>query len=208
MDILMEALDRLNIRYTDDMIPAFSTYLRMLKKWSRAYNLTSIRGDAEIVLKHFVDSLSYLKALPEDAVTLLDVGTGAGFPGVPMKIVRPPLKVYLLEPSRKKTVFLKNLIHALSLTDIHIIRCRIEDYPCSYTDAPETFDAVVTRALFKADEFIRMTSHLCGDNGLMVISKGPAYREEITTIKKPGYRIIRPDLSIFGLERYLIVIKA
>lgn len=205
--ILEEALRKLRIECSESRVKAFSLYLHMLRKWSRAYNLTSIVEERDIILKHFIDSLSYLEAVPEGAKTLLDIGTGAGFPGVPMKIARPDLKVFLIEPSRKKTAFLKNLIKTISLRDIYVIRCRLEDYPCGHKNVPEKFDIIVTRALYKVDEFLRRASPFCNENGLMIISKGPSCPEEMKCINDGKYNIFRPGLSEFGLDRHMVVIR-
>ena len=130
-----------------------------------------------------------------------------GFPGVPVKIVRPGLRVYLIEPSRKKTSFLRNLIKKLSLHDIFVLRCRVEEYPCDKEDVPERFDVVTTRALYKIDEFVIKASPLCASNGTMIISKGPSVKQEINTVEAGRCKVIRPDLSRFGIDRYLISIK-
>lgn len=186
---------------------AFSLYLESLRKWSRTYNLTAIKDDRGIVVKHFIDSLTYVKALPDDAITLADIGTGAGFPGVPIKIVRPDLAVYLIEPSRKKVSFLRNLIKELSMRDISVLRCRVEEYPCDQVDAPEQFDVVATRALYKIDDFVKKVSQLCKSDGIMVISKGPSAEQEIKNVEVDRIKIIRPDLSTFGIDRYLVTIR-
>jgi 16S rRNA (guanine527-N7)-methyltransferase len=205
--LIEEACEILDIRFRNEYLHAFSSYLALLKKWSCTYSLTAIKDDRGIIIKHFIDSLSYVKAIPDTAVTLADIGTGAGFPGVPLKIVRPNLRVYLIEPSRKKTSFLRSLIRELSLHDIFVLRCRVEEYPCDQEDSPGQFDVVVTRALYKTDEFIKESSHLCKDTGTMIISKGPAADEEIKKVKGNRSTVIRPDLSSFGIDRYLVTIK-
>ncbi len=205
--LIGEALEILDIRFRSEHVLAFSLYLEMLKKWSRAYNLTSIKEDREIVVKHFIDSLIYLKVIPDSAVTLADIGTGAGFPGVPVKIVRPDLKVYLIEPSRKKTSFLRKLIKELSLHDIFVLRCRVEEYPCDQGDTPERFGVVTTRALYKIDEFVIKASHLCASNGIMVISKGPAFENELTGLSTSKYEIVKAGLEEFGIDRSLVLLR-
>ena len=81
------------------------TYLSELKKWNRAYNLTGLAKDEDIIIKHFLDSLLYLKAIPQGALQVADIGTGAGFPGIPITIIRPEIEMYLIEPSGKKVRF-------------------------------------------------------------------------------------------------------
>ncbi len=207
MELLKIAFDHLNIRYTAKELTSFAIYLRMLKKWSRVYNLTSLRTDRDIMIKHFVDSLGYLTALPEDTLTLLDIGSGAGFPGIPLKIVRPRLEVYLLEPSRKKVSFLKNLVKTLALPGVHVVRCRVENYPCNEKNLPQGFDVVVTRALFKVKDFYVKSSPLCNRTGKMIISKGPLFQNELAGMNANKYEVVKADLLEFGLERNLLVMS-
>lgn len=189
-------------------VDTFSKYLLILKRWSRAYSLTSLSRDEDIVIKHFIDSLLYVKLLPPDAELLLDVGSGAGFPGVPIKIVRPSLKVYLLEPSRKKATFLKNLIFDLSLRDVEIVQGRIEDYPCGKPDAPRAFDVIVTRALFGIDEFRRKVTRLCHEGTVLILSRGPSQRQEVKELENLGCTAISVRLASHNIERYLVAAKS
>jgi 16S rRNA (guanine527-N7)-methyltransferase len=90
------------------------TFLVELKKWNRAYNLTGLKTDEDIIVKHFLDSLLYIKALPDRKLKLADAGTGAGFPGIPIKIIRPEINITLIESSRKKSAFLRHLLRELN----------------------------------------------------------------------------------------------
>lgn len=207
INLLADALQRLEIYCNASHRRAFRVYLDMIKKWSRAYNLTSIKDDREIIVKHFIDSISYIKAIPDNARTLLDVGSGAGFPGVPLKIIRPGLAVYLLEPSRKKSSFLKNLIKELGLSGIHVVGCRIEDYSPEDKGFPAKFDIIATRALFKTDQFIEKALPFCSERGLLIISKGPSYKEEVQDIKRVQCEVIDAGLAVYGLQRFLLLIK-
>lgn len=205
LKLLEEGLETLGIPFTKKQLDTFSIYMGVLKKWSRSYNLTALTNERDIVLKHFLDSLIYLKAIPCKAGTLLDAGSGAGFPGLPIKIVSPSIKTVLLEPSRKKAAFLKFLINDLSLRDTVVVSCRIQDYPCSRSDVPSLFDVIVTRALFKTDEFFLHASRLCSEEGVMIVSKGPSYREEMNRIGDYEHRVINADFSKFSLNRFLVV---
>jgi len=205
--LLERALAQLQVESSQETLDAFDSYLGLLRKWSRAYNLTALRDEEEIVRKHFIDSLSYLRAVPEGAGTLLDVGTGAGFPGVPLKIARPGLEVFLLEPSRKKVSFLKNLIKNLSLEGCSVIRGRVEDYPCGYGGVPASFDVIVTRALFGVREFVEMSSGLCSAGGIMVISRGRSAKGETVGLEGHEYEMLDAGLAAFGLERVLISVR-
>lgn len=202
--LLADVSREIEVPCLKEHIRTFAKYLEVLKRWSRAYNLTSLVRDEDIVIKHFIDSLLYVKLLPPAAELLLDVGSGAGFPGVPMKIVRPSLKVSLLEPSRKKAAFLKNLIFDLALRDVKIIQGRIEDYPCGQPYAPGSFDVIVTRALFGIDEFRRKVSRLSHDRTVLLLSKGPSQRQTVKDLESLGYTVLRVRLSSHDIERYVV----
>ena len=119
--ILSAGLRELGIEPTEQILGHFDIYLRELKKWNKVYNLTAITDDREIIVKHFLDSLLYLKAIPDGQVTLCDVGSGGGFPGIPIAIVRRDLLITLLEPSRKKIAFLRQMRRLLSLENVEIL---------------------------------------------------------------------------------------
>jgi 16S rRNA (guanine527-N7)-methyltransferase len=100
-ELLEKGINELGITPSKQQINNFITYLSELKKWNKAYNLTGLKKDEDIIIKHFLDSLLYLKAIPHGEITVADVGSGAGFPGIPIKIIRPEIDMYLVEPSRK-----------------------------------------------------------------------------------------------------------
>src|SRR3990172_1998107 len=108
-ELLKSGLKILDIPFTEEQIDAFLTYLEELKKWNRAYNLTGLKTDRDIIIKHFLDSLLFAKALPPEALTLADIGSGAGFPGIPIKIMFPHFAAFLVEPTQKQAVFLQHI---------------------------------------------------------------------------------------------------
>jgi 16S rRNA (guanine527-N7)-methyltransferase len=200
-DLLAEGLRALDLRPTKKRIDAFMRYLRELKKWNRVYSLTSLRTDRDIVIKHFLDSSLYLKAFDEPPRSLADVGSGAGFPGVPVKILRPKIEVYLIEPSGKKAAFLRNVIRRLGLKGITVIEKRVEDV------WGIEVDAAVTRALYRAGDFLRRAGHIVGDGGVLVLSKGPKAGEELEGLDlECGLR--KFALPHTGIKRNLIIVKA
>jgi 16S rRNA (guanine527-N7)-methyltransferase len=170
-EFLHEGLKELGIEPGDSIISRFMIYIRELKKWSRAYNLTAIKEDRDIVIKHFLDSLLYLTAIPEGRWNICDIGSGAGFPGVPIAIVRPELNIVLNEPSRKKAAFLRHIKRMLSLDNVEVLECRVEDI------RDRLFDIVVTRALFSIRDLIKKAGHILKRDGFFVLSKGPAEDE-------------------------------
>ena len=136
----------LGITVTQPQIDQFALYASQLKSWNQAANLTTITGDEEIVVKHFIDSLAPLK---KEYITgdgrLLDVGTGAGFPALPLKIMRPDIAMVLLEPANKKVSFLRFIVGLLKLKDVTIFAGSLKDYAHSKLGA--VFDYVTFRAV-------------------------------------------------------------
>ena len=125
----------------------FVAYLKHLQAWNRTFNLTSITSDEEIVIKHFVDSFAALNAAKiSSGSSLLDVGTGAGFPGIPLKIVRSDLRITLVEPVHKKTSFLRFLVGLLRLGDTEIFEGNFDQF-MSDRHAAGLYDYITTRAL-------------------------------------------------------------
>jgi 16S rRNA (guanine527-N7)-methyltransferase len=175
-EILSSGLRELGIEPTERVLDSFDTYLRELKKWNKVYNLTAITDDKEIIVKHFLDSLLYLKAFPEGIQTLCDVGSGGGFPGIPIAIIRPDLLITLLEPSRKKIAFLRQVRRLLSLENVEVLDFRAEDI------ADSRFDAVLTRATFSVADLLKKAGHLIAEDGYLILNKGPRFEEEIVKV--------------------------
>lgn len=203
-ELLKEGLRELDIAFSEEQIDAFMVFLSELKKWNRTYNLTGIREDKEIVEKHFLDSLLYLKAIPEGAIKVADIGTGAGFPGIPIKIIRPEIEMYLIEPSGKKTAFLGHIIKKIGLEKIEVIEKRVEEVK-SGRELPSPVDIAVTRALFSIREFMKKSSHLVKEGGELILNKGPKVSEELTFLKDIRHEIFTYTLPLVGIKRYIIV---
>ncbi len=198
-ELLLKGLEEIGLSASKGQAEAFMAYLFELKKWNRVHNLTSLRTDRDIVVKHFLDSCLYLKALGEGVRSIADVGSGAGLPGVPIKILRPEIKVLLIEPAIKKVAFLRHIVRMLSLKDAPVIAGRVEDVK------DVVVDAAVTRALFKAGEFIRQAGHLVREGGVFVLSKGPRVVEELDSLDM-HYELMEFPLPFAGASRRLLVI--
>lgn len=199
--LLIAGLKELGITPSEDKINSFMAYLKEIKTWNRVYNLTSLGKDEDIVIKHFLDSCLYLNALPERTLSLADVGSGAGLPGIPIKIIRPEIDVYLIEPSRKKSAFLRHTIRALGLQGISVIAEGVE------STKNQKFDAAVTRAFGSIKEFIKKAYPILKKDGLLIMSKGPKVKEEIGEIRV-DYELMPVKLPMSEITRYLVIIKS
>lgn len=135
---------KLNIKLTEEMLKKFSIYADFLLKYNEHTNLTAIKTKEEVYLKHFFDSLTLVKIMEEKNKEILDVGTGAGFPGLVLAIIFPKLQVTLLDSNNKKITFLKECTEKLNLTNVKIINSRAEDFT---KNNREKFDYVTSRAV-------------------------------------------------------------
>ena len=198
---LNDGLTTLGITPTDTIFESFETYLNELKKWSKVHNLTAIKDDKGIIERHFLDSLLFLKVIPKDAITIIDIGSGAGFPSIPLKIVHTHLKLWLIEPRLKKTAFLRNIISKLELNDVNIIEKRIEDI--GHGEIDSLIDCAVVRALFNVTDFTKKVSPFIKKNGIMILSKGQDYQRELDGFKGI-YEIISVNIPNTDIERHIV----
>ena len=204
-ELLKEGLSELGLIPAEEQINAFMIYLSELKKWNKAYNLTGIKKDEDIVIKHFLDSLLYLKAMPTGELRVADVGSGAGFPGIPIKIIRPEIHMYLIEPTGKKRLFLSNIIRQLDLKKIEVIEKRIEEVNVNQELALPV-DIAVTRALFDIKEFIKRSSHIVKKGGIIILNKGPKVKEELNMLKDVKYEILTIKLPLSDINRHIVIV--
>ena len=177
-DFLSE-LKKRNIELDDRMIDQLNDYAAYLKEYNEKVNLTAITEYEEVLDKHFYDSI--LAADKDMKGTLVDVGTGAGFPGVVLKIVYPELKVILIEPIGKRCVFLNSLIEKLGLKDIEVINARGEDYSLEHR---EQYDYVTARAVSNLNSLIEVCGAMVKKNGYFICMRGKDGEEEIANAKK------------------------
>ena len=204
-DLLKKGLIELGLMPSEEQTNAFMTYLSELKKWNKTYNLTGLKEDKDIIIKHFFDSLLYLKTLPESEIRVADVGSGAGFPGLPIKIIRPEIEMYLIEPSRKKAAFLKHIIRQLGLRKAEVIEKRIEEIRANQ-ELAELVDVAVTRALFSIEDFMKKASHIVKEGGTLILNKGPKVDEELKKLQDVKYEVLPINLPFSDIKRYLIIV--
>lgn len=174
-------------------------YLQLLEKWNHAYNLTAIRDIESMVTRHVIDSLAILPWVKGPHV--LDVGTGAGLPGVPLALARPDLQVVLLDSNGKKIRFLQEVKRVLLLDNVEIIQIRVENYHPSHG-----FDTVTSRAFSELEQMIHWTQHLIAAEGIWLAMKGRQPEIELQGLHYP-YRIERYTVPLLEGERSCVVIE-
>jgi 16S rRNA (guanine527-N7)-methyltransferase len=175
-------------------------YLGLIEKWNRVHNLTAIREPQQMLAYHLLDSLAVLPHLGE-VKSLLDVGSGAGLPGIPLAIARASLAVTLLDSSRKRQAFQQQCIAQLQLRNVAAIHTRVEDFR-----SEAGYDVVISRAFSDLGEFISAARHLCAKAGRLLAMKGLYPHEEITNLPDGAYLTSVTELKIPGLEasRHLV----
>jgi 16S rRNA (guanine527-N7)-methyltransferase len=203
----------LDLDLAAEILVRFEAYQRELLNWNQRINLTAIRDPGEVQVKHFADSLAVLDVLPTGPLRLLDVGTGAGFPGVPLRLVRPSLELTLVDSIGKKTAFLEHLVLALQLEDTRVVTGRAEDLGRQPSER-ETYDVVVSRAVASLATLVELCLPLARVGGLMVAQKKAGIDDEIRAASRaitlvggklrPIDRYRLPDLDE---ERWLIVVE-
>jgi 16S rRNA (guanine527-N7)-methyltransferase len=182
MERLISAVTGLGIKLDNHQIAQFETYYRQLVDWNQRINLTAITDYEEVQLKHFLDSLTVFLALrqPSDwyRSKAIDVGSGAGLPGIPLKIVAPELQLTLLEATAKKANFLHHVVHNLGLASVKVLTGRAEDFG-QIGEYRERYDLVLSRAVAALPVLAELTLPFCVIGGCFVAQKQAAARLEV-----------------------------
>jgi 16S rRNA (guanine527-N7)-methyltransferase len=191
-----------NLLFNEPVITKLTDYLLLLEKWSQIYNLTSIRNPNQMIPKHILDSLSISPYL--QGTRILDVGTGAGLPGIPLALTHPNCHFTLLDSNGKKTRFLTHAIQQLGISNIDVIQKRVEQFRVDIC-----FDTIITRAFTSLTDFLKKTQHLACQTGVFLSMKGQYPAQEIDNLDS-NFAITSIDpIQITGLneKRHVIVIK-
>jgi 16S rRNA (guanine527-N7)-methyltransferase len=205
-ELLKTGILELGFTISKEQLNAFITYLSELKRWNKAYNLTGLKKDEDIIIKHFLDSLLYLKAIPDGKIKIADVGSGAGFPGIPIKIIRPEIEMFLIEPSRKKSAFLRHIIRQLGLENISVIEKSIEEIKLNH-ELSFQVDIALTRALFSIRDFIKKATPIVKESGKLILNKGPKVQEELKLLKNIKYEIVTLELPMSDIKRHIVIVN-
>ncbi len=190
---LSDGLRQLEIPLSDTRQEILIAYLRLLEKWNRTYNLTAVRNIGQMVERHLLDSLSVLGLLR--GRRFIDVGSGAGLPGLPLAIAAPKTEWVLLDSNAKKTRFLIQAVAELRLSNVTVIQSRVEEYRHT-----ESFDMVTARAFASLADLLQRTAHLLAPEGYVLALKGKNVQQEVTELPS-GFTIVTTKrLKIPGTE--------
>ncbi|MDQ3026408.1 MAG: 16S rRNA (guanine(527)-N(7))-methyltransferase RsmG [Pseudomonadota bacterium] len=181
-----------------------AAHLELIEKWNQVHNLTAVRDTAQMVVLHLLDSLTLLPHLG-GAKTLIDVGSGPGFPGIPLAIARPELSITLLDSSHKKCAFLEQARVELGLENITVACERVQQY-----HPEQLFDAVVSRAFAELSDFVIQSQHLAAPGGRLLAMKGVYPFEEIARVPATHRVAQVVELAVPSLEakRHLVFMEA
>lgn len=203
LDKLAEGLAALSLDLSDHVQHQLIDFLHLLVKWNRAYNLTAVRQPEQMVARHLLDSLvigPYIQG-----PRILDVGTGAGLPGIPLALAYPDYQFTLLDSSGKKIRFVTQAVAELGLVNVDVVQSRVEAYqPAS------RFDTITARAYSSIEELVKQTAHLLADGGQYLIMKG-AYPVAEVEAMPAGYHleaIHQLQVPRLDAQRHLLVVRA
>lgn len=183
---LEDGLDALNVTLSDMQINLLLGYIKLMIKWNKSFNLTSVRTDVDIIDRHILDSLACLSLLEGERV--IDAGSGAGLPGIPIAIARPSIRVACLDSNGKKTRFLRQVKSHLGLENVEVIHSRLEEFR-----PPVGYDAVLSRALSDLKLMLDQSWHLCIEGGRFYAMKGIMPTEEL--------EVLGGEVSVFAVHR-------
>ncbi len=191
----------------------FYKYYLLLTEWNERINLTAITEEDEVAVKHFLDSLNAAKGIAEDGMSVIDVGTGAGFPGLPVKIANPGIALTLVDSLKKRINFLDEVVSQLGLSDVRTVHSRAEELGIN-KDYRERYDVCVSRAVANLTTLCELCLPFVKVGGLFVSLKGPKAAEEVSQAQKAirllGGELVRIqsyDLSDTDLNHNIVVIK-
>jgi 16S rRNA (guanine527-N7)-methyltransferase len=200
---LTEGLAALGLKLPPEVQARLLAYVRLLAKWNAAYNLTAVRDPRDMIVRHLLDSLAVAPFLQGPAV--LDLGTGAGLPGIPLALARPQFRFVLLDASAKKTRFVTQAVSELGLANVEVVQARVERYP-----ATARFDTILTRAVGRIADMLRASGRLLAPEGRFLAMKGSDPQAELAALP-PGYiaRAVVP-LQVPGLKaaRHVVIVES
>ena len=207
-DLFVKECDKLGIVLDDDKLDKLELYYTLLVNWNEKMNLTAITEKEAVYLKHFYDSLSlYRDVNLNDNISICDVGSGAGFPGIVLKIVFPNIKITLIDSLNKRVKFLNEIIEKLYLKDIEAIHVRMEEYSAINE---EKFDVITARAVASIPFLAEISVRSLKIGGIFALMRGKTEENNEAAYKKLGLSLVKIDeykLPIENSDRCIIVLK-
>ena len=192
--ILESGVKALNLSLTPVQIEQLLDFIKLIAKWNKAYNLTAVRNNVDMTRLHILDSLAILPHIHGKRV--IDIGTGAGLPGIPLAICLPDVDFVLLDSNAKKTRFVQQVILELKLKNVAAVHARVEQY-----QPEQGFDIVTTRAFASLPDIVSLTSHLLNANGVLLAMKGQIPEAELRQFNATVIPITVPEVEA---ERCLV----
>ena len=199
--LLTTQLQKNNMTLSDSQIDQLARYLLLMQTWNRVFNLTTITDPHEMVMLHIIDSLSVQPYLT--GKHFLDIGTGAGLPGIPLAITNPEQQWVLLDKNNKKTRFLTQVVAELGLTNVKVANGRGEDFHHGHC-----FDSILSRAFGTLSLFIETTEHVLCPQGTFIAMKGKYPEEELSALpERFNVQVVRLTIKGMDIERHAVLIK-
>ena len=209
-DELIAIFDRYHYKLSNEQVILFKKYYDLLIEWNEKFNLTTITSQKDVIVKHFLDSVTALSFIPQGS-SVLDLGCGAGFPGIPLKIMRPDIKLTLVDSVNKKIMFLDEVITSLSLGNVVAMHARAEDL--AITDAfREKYDVVVSRAVANMSTLSEYCIPFVQIDGVFIAYKSKDWQLELeqsqNAIKLLGGKVCKKvEFDIENNQRCLIIVE-
>ncbi len=194
---LEKGLLEMNMTLSSDCIQSFERFALELKKWNRKINLTAICKDSDIAVKHFIDSLLFASCINSNN-TVLDIGSGAGIPAIPLKIVKPDTRVVSVDAVGKKIMFQRHVARLLGLEGFEALHARVESLHAVYAGF---FDVISSRAFSMLDTFVALAAPMLKSSGRIIAMKGPDVQSEIDEAKG---RLCSLGFEISSVQNYLL----
>ena len=176
--LLESGLNELGLSISSNKINTLLAFVVLIEKWNKTYNLTAIRNKEDMVILHVLDSLAILPFL--QGTRILDIGTGAGLPGIPLALYAPDLEFVLLDSNAKKTRFVQQAILELRMDNVHVHQARVEVF-----EEDAGFDTIISRAFSNLEDFLAMSEHLLRENGKLLAMKGQHPKQELEQLALP-----------------------
>lgn len=197
--LIQQALAKLSLNLERSQLEKLDRYLDLLVKWNKTYNLTAIKNKTDMLERHLIDSLSVVRYIEQQ--DLLDVGSGAGLPGIPLSILFPEKKLSLLDSNGKKTRFLNHAKRTLALNNVTVLTERVESLQVELK-----FSAIISRAFSDIGDMIDKTKHLLQSDGVIYAMKGQYPQMELANIDFP-YHVEKLTWQGIETQRHLVVIE-